>query len=117
MSEWGKYGFPNPGFMAVQRPFEGLCKALHERKLEPIDEILATEYAPVFMSRDYDICRAFDTELRAVVPWYVNQFDPDANAWTWEDITAKATEGKEPLREYPEPILEPALSLLWLIQF
>ena len=115
MSEWAKYGFPNPGLMAIQRPLEGLHKALHERKLEPIANILATEYVPVMVASGA-FYTSFDAALKAVVPQYVNQFDTDGAFWTWETITAKATENKEPLREYPEPQLEPEYSLLWAIQ-
>ena len=116
MSEWAKYGFPNPGFMTVQRPLEGLHKALHERMLEPIDDILATEYVPVFGAIGKNDFSHFDSALKNVVPNYVNQFDPDGACWTWEDITAKAVEGREALREHPEPILEPEWSLPWLMQ-
>ena len=124
MSEWAKYGFPNPGFMLIQRPFEALWKALWERRIYvtktdfTMDDILKNEYVPVMQPDTSPAFTAFDNFLKDTLPYYINHLLPDdSTPWTWETLSQAAIKPGETLRIWSQkPLLEHQCSLLWLLQ-
>ena len=124
MSEWAKYGFPNPGFMLMQRPLEALWKALWERRIYVVktdftlQDILDKEYVPVMSRASNSTFASFDALLKDTLPYYINHLLPDGGTpWTWETLSQAALKNNETLRLWnSEPVLEYDCSLLWLLQ-
>ena len=129
---WRTFGFPQPGFLPVRTPAEGLRKALEERRLPfakewDVETIAQTDYLPMFAASGdgQTWCREFDRELREVVVRYFNHTrldfsdlaDSDGIMWAWEDLLLEAAEGDEKAIADPEKgDLSPEWNLTWAIQ-
>lgn len=129
---WQMFGFPQPGFMPVRTPAEGLRKALEERKLPfaakwDIETIEQTDYLPFFDSsgNGQAWCRSFDGALQEIATRYLNHtklnFSDLTNwtdiMWKWDELLLEAAEGKK--KEIADPEkgdLSPEWNLIWAIQ-
>lgn len=130
MSEWAKYGFPDPAFMLEQRPLEGLCRALYERyacvfsSTYPVDKTLTIDPVPVMMGTGTlhvsgwgQSTASLDDSIKRILPYYVNHLDPKEAIWTWETLVkAVLNEGELPRIIPATPCLEPTPSLIWASQ-
>jgi len=126
MSEWAKYGFPDPGLMLEQHPMEGLCRALYERYAcvfpndYPPADTMAIDPVPVMTETGRLNVRGWeslDNAIRRILPYYTNHTDPKEPLWTWDTLLAAALRKGELRRIIPDtPCLEPTPSLIWASQ-
>jgi len=119
MSEWQKYGFPDPCMISSYLPMEGLFKALVERGLAAGWKVSGTIAVPILINNTYyyntddvESCDDFDVFLKKICPSYL---DEDGIPYTWESLVQKALKEGERLAEYSSP-LAPKLSLRWAHQ-
>ena len=132
---WEFFGFPNPGFLPVWKPAEGLLKALAERELPfarewNVDAIAEEDQIDRFGTAEGQAwCAAFDRRLENLAKQYLNHLkiqDISALAdssdwsdvmWTWDDLLLEAADGEEEEIADPEKgDLSPDWNLNWLIQ-
>jgi|GEM_PF-3967782 len=130
---WEAFGFPNPGFMPVWKPAEGLMKALAERQLPfagkwEIDPIAETDHLKKFQEcgRGQSWCVKFDRQLKEIAVRYLNHLkmsdpsdlsDVTEAMWTWDELLLEAADGEEDAIADPEKgDLSPEWNLVWLMQ-
>lgn len=130
---WESFGFPDPGFMPVRQPAEGLMKALAERELPFAG---GWDFAAI-ADRDFleclgetgkgqDWCGAFDDRLRKACVKYLNHLKADFSSpetladvpmWTWDDLLVEAAGGNAmSVADPAKGDLSPEWNLAWLLQ-
>ena len=130
---WENFGFPDPGFMPVWLPAEGLMKALAERNLPfagewDIEPIAEDDFLKQLLSsgRGQLWCREFDRQLKQTAARYLNHLKmsdlselPDWSdaMWTWDELLLEAADGEEDAIADPvKGDLSPDWNLTWLLQ-
>lgn len=132
-TNWEAFGFPNPGFMPVWKPGEGLMKALAERQLPfaekwDFDAIAEADMLKLLQicGRGQTWCADFDRQLKTTAVRYLNHqkvsdwselSDVSEIMWTWEELLLEAAGGEADAIADPEQgDLSPDWNLTWLLQ-
>lgn len=130
---WEYFGFPDPGFMPIQTPGEGLMKALAERHLPFAEKWDIDGIAKEHLLKLLQICGSgqswcvdFDRALKVLATKYLNHLkmsDPSDLSdladvmWTWDELLLEAAEGEEDAIADPEKgDLSTDWNLTWMIQ-